>query len=269
MSLTLPLYQLDAFATRPFAGNPAAVCPLPRWLPNTLLQAIAAENNLSETAFVVAREAYWELRWFTPAVEVDLCGHATLATAYALFHYGYAEGDNIRFTSRGGNLTVSREDDGQLTLDFPATPPQPTNAPADLAEALGNAPTAVFRTPYDFMAVYPDEAAVRALTPDFRALAGLGVRGVIVTAPGAADEVDLVSRYFAPGAGIDEDPVTGSAHCALAAYWAHTLGHDDLAAHQVSARGGVLRCRVRGDRVLITGQVQPYLVGEIRIPDGA
>ncbi len=259
--MKIPLYQVDAFTDHLFAGNPAAVCPLGGWLPDELLQKIAAENNLSETAFFVPREDGYRIRWFTPRVEVDLCGHATLASAWVLFHSLAYHGDAIRFHSASGLLRVQREGPW-LELDFPASPPRPCPAPDLLARGLGREPLAVLRSD-DCLALLTDEDEVRALTPDFALLARLDCRGIIVTAPGKA--TDFVSRFFAPGVGIPEDPVTGSAHCTLTPFWAERLGKDRLRARQLSSRGGELDCELRGNRVLIRGRATLYLEGTIHI----
>ncbi len=263
--MKLPLYQVDAFTDRTFAGNPAAVCPLPSWLPDATLAAIAAENNLSETAFVVPVGDDWELRWFTPAIEVDLCGHATLATAFVLLRQ-HPERTQLRFHSREAGVLTVRADGDQLILDFPARPPAPIELPPGMVEAMGGVtPSAMLRASKN-LAVFEDEATVRALKPDLGYVAGMKGDGLVVTAPG--DEVDFVSRYFAPHAGIDEDPVTGSAHCTLTPYWAERLGKSELSARQVSARGGALRCVQAGDRVQIGGRAVLYLEGTIEIPEG-
>lgn len=256
------LFQVDAFADRPFAGNPAAVCPLDAWLDDALLQAIAEENNLSETAFFVPAGDRFELRWFTPVEEVDLCGHATLASAHVLYEqldYGEA---TVRFETRSGVLTVSKNDAG-MTMDFPAAPPEPLDMSDVLAEALGRRPSALLAA-FDYVAVYDSEDDIRALKPDFAALAKLDRRGVVATAPGR--EVDFVSRCFFPALRINEDPVTGSAHCEMAPYWAGRLGRNRLQARQISKRGGAVGCEVRSDRVSLTGRAADYLVGEISIP---
>lgn len=256
--MELDLYQVDAFAARPFGGNPAAVVPLADWLDDGVLQAIALENNLSETAFFVRRDGRYDLRWFTPTVEVDLCGHATLASAHVILNHLDPEATRVDFESKSGPLAVTR--DGELlTLDFPAKPPQPVEDPA-VAAALGAPPLELLRADKT-LAVLESEAAVRAAKPDLAVVAGLKGDGLIVTAPG--EEVDFVSRYFAPHAGIPEDPVTGSAHCVLTPYWAERLGKQELSAWQVSARGGELFCRLAGERVLISGRVAPYLQGRI------
>ncbi len=257
----VPIYQVDAFAARVFAGNPAAVCPLDDWLPDEVLQAIAVENNLSETAFFVKNGADFDLRWFTPAHEVDLCGHATLGSAYVIANYLDNGSTEVRFHSRSGPLTVTRE--GELyTMDFPALPPERIEDSAAVAEALGAAPAELWDE-MDLMAVFANEAAVAALAPDMTKLARLETRGVIATAPG--ETCDFVSRFFAPRAGIPEDPVTGSAHCILTPYWATRLGKTRMSARQISARGGELEVEARGERVLISGRVAPYMEGRIRV----
>ena len=258
--MQLPLYQVDAFASEVFRGNPAAVCPLGSWLDEALMQRIALENQLSETAFFVREGGAYRLRWFTPSEEVDLCGHATLASAHVLFEELGFDGEELRFLTRSGELRVTRAGAGYV-LDFPARPASPTSGGRELAAALGApAPLEVHEGPY-WMAVYPDEAAVRALSPDFKALALLPP--VIATAPGT--DVDFVSRFFAPSFGVDEDPVTGSAHCTSTPYWAERLGRDELVARQVSARGGELRCALRGDRVAVAGDAVLYLRGTIHV----
>ena len=260
--MKLRQYQVDAFATRAFEGNPAAVCPLERWLDDGLLQAIAGENNLSETAFFVPADEGFELRWFTPVAEVDLCGHATLATAHVLFEHLGHPGEAVSFATRSGVLTVRRKD-GLLEMDFPARPPTPCAAPEGLVRALGRQPTAVLRAD-DHLAVFDDEAAVRSLAPDFALLATLDLRGVIVTAPGCTD--DFVSRFFAPRLGIPEDPVTGSAHCALAPYWAARLGKRVLSARQVSKRGGHIACALKDGRVMLAGSAVTFMEAQITLP---
>ncbi len=260
---TLPIYQVDAFTDTVFGGNPAAVVPLADWLPDDRLQAIAAENNLAETAFFVRDGAGYALRWFTPTVEVDLCGHATLAAAHVITSILAPDLQRVEFSTRvAGPLTVDRDGD-RLVLDFPARPPKPVTAPAALTAALGGpAPQAVL-TARDYLVLYEDEAAVRDLTPDFRVLGQLD-RAVIVTAPGTGG-VDFVSRFFAPGHGIDEDPVTGSAHCTLIPFWAKRLGKTVLEARQISARGGALMCDHQGSRVRIGGRAVLYLEGRIHV----
>ena len=261
--MRLPIYHADAFAARRFSGNPAAVMPLESWLPDATLQAIAAENNLSETAFVVREGDVWRLRWFTPAVEVDLCGHATLATALVMRERLGLWSGSVAFMTRSGRLEVG-EEEGRLVLDFPAQPPSPCLAPAGLADALGATPAEVLHN-IDLVCVFADGATVRALEPDFRAIARIDARGVIATAPGEAGDCDFVSRFFAPREGLDEDPVTGSAHCKLIPYWSRRLGRRRLFARQVSRRGGELWCEDRGERVRIAGQGVIYLEGSVEI----
>jgi PhzF family phenazine biosynthesis protein len=263
--MRLPIYQVDAFTDRVFAGNPAAVVPLDSWLPDAQLQAIAAENNLAETAYFLRNDDVFELRWFTPAVEVDLCGHATLATAFVistLLEPGRARMDFV--TRQAGTLTVTRDGD-LFTLDFPSRPALPAAAPhPDLVAALGGPAPLAILDGRDYLVVYEDEAAVRALTPDMTALTKLDRFAVCVTAPGR-DGVDFVSRLFAPAQGIPEDPVTGSTHCTLIPYWAEKLGKTVLSARQVSARGGALTCELVGDRVKIGGKGVLYLEGAITV----
>jgi PhzF family phenazine biosynthesis protein len=267
--MRLQLFQIDAFSSSVFSGNPAAVVPLDAWLPDATLQAIAVENNLSETAFFVSADpggdADFDLRWFTPAMEVDLCGHATLASAHVLVsHLGFGR-ETVTFATKSGLVSVSHGD-GRLALDFPARPGDPLPVSAQLSKALGAEPVEV-RLARDLMAVYATEEQVRALAPDFAGVRELEALGVIVTAPGEAPDVDFVSRFFAPRAGIDEDPVTGSAHCTLAPYWAERLGKTDLHALQVSERGGELFCSYEpgADRVHIAGSAVSYLEGTIAI----
>lgn len=258
MTMRLRQFQVDAFASRPFQGNPAAVCPLERWPDDTLLQAIATENNLSETAFFVPCNAGFELRWFTPTAEVDLCGHATLATAHVLFEQRAHAESTIAFTTRSGDLFVTRDGD-DLCMDFPASRPVPCDAPANLSDGTGAQPIATLAAE-DYIAVFDNEADVRAIEPDPVALARLDRRGVIVTAPG--HDVDFVSRFFSPKYGIPEDPVTGSAHCALTPYWAERLGKDRLTAAQLSARGGDIRCELQGERVILAGRAVTVMEAE-------
>jgi len=259
--LSIPIYQVDAFSDKLFGGNPAAVCPLKGWLPAPQMQKIALENNLAETAFFIPMGKDFEIRWFTPESEVDLCGHATLATAHVLFSHLNFEGDTIHFhTLNAGTLTVSCHDD-LYTLNFPSRVPQSCEVPAGLIEALGGKkPVAVLRS-RDYFIVYETEADVLALKPNFAALSRIESLGFVVTAPG--DNSDFVSRFFAPSAGIDEDPVTGSAHCNLIPYWAERLGKFKLHAYQVSTRRGELWCENKGDRVLMSGKAVTYLKGEI------
>ncbi len=261
--MRLPIYQVDAFTSHLFRGNPAAVCLLDEFLPDATLQAIAAENNLAETAFLVKIEpGNYHLRWFTPAVEVPLCGHATLASAFALAHRVEPDGVVLRFQTLSGELTVARDGD-RYTLDFPVRRPQPSPPRPDLAAALGATPLEQYTGAFE-LAVFASEADLRALQPDFRALAAIPHFALLATAPG--DSVDFVSRFFAPGAGIDEDPVTGSAHCMLTPYWSQRLGKPQLTARQISPRGGELWCEAQGDRVLIAGHGVLYLEGFIEVP---
>jgi PhzF family phenazine biosynthesis protein len=267
-AMQLPLYQVDAFTSRRFAGNPAAVCPLERWLPDDVMQAIAAENNLAETAFFVPRGDDFELRWFTPAVEVDLCGHATLATGFVLMTELDPKRRQVVFHTRSGPLTVRRDDGTRLTMDFPAQPPKPIAPPAGLVEALGARPTEVLLACDTFLvAVYERATEVRALAPDLAAIARLDYFGVTVTARGtdADADVDFVSRFFAPARGVPEDPVTGSSHCRLVPLWAARLGKSELRARQVSVRSGELACRLDGDRVRMTGDAVLVLTGTLHL----
>ncbi len=257
--MKLPLFQIDAFAEGPFQGNPAAVCPLEDWLPDEVLQAIAEENNLSETAFYVGRDGRYDLRWFTPRKEVDLCGHATLAAGHVIFERDGPALAEISFQSKSGPLTVTRLGP-ELQLDFPAVFGEPCDPPAALIEGLGLTPIGCQKA-MDYLAIFKDEHTIRSLQPDFSNLKNLDLRGVIVTSPGS--ETDFVSRFFAPKYGIDEDPVTGSAHCALTPYWADQFGVCKLTAQQLSRRTGRLRCEWKGDRVLLSGQTRAYLEGTI------
>jgi len=252
-------YQVDAFASRVFKGNPAAVVPLTAWLADSLLQAIAEENNLSETAFFVPVNGGYELRWFTPVAEVDLCGHATLATAHVLFTHLKHPLRSVSFFTKSGELVVKPADAG-IEMNSPSRKPAPCDPPKLLLEALGARPTEVLAAD-DYMAVFPSEEIVRSLKPDPSVLRRLDLRGVIVTALG--DSADFVSRFFAPKLGIDEDPVTGSAHCVLAPYWSERLKRNPLNAAQVSKRGGLIRCELQGDRVLLSGQAVTFMEAEI------
>lgn len=243
--MKIPIFQVDAFASRPFTGNPAAVCPLDSWLPDETLQNIALENNLSETAFFVRTGDRFALRWFTPEVEVDLCGHATLASAFVLFAELGLPGDRVCFDTRSGELAVTRAGD-LLSLDFPARPPSSGGVHPRLIDALGAQPLTVLSA-RDYLVVYATEADVRALQPDMQQLSTLDRFAVIVTAPG--DSVDFVSRFFAPSKGVPEDPVTGSAHCTLIPYWSKRLGKTLMQARQISRRGGELECEDRGDQI--------------------
>jgi PhzF family phenazine biosynthesis protein len=259
--MKLPYYEVSAFTTDPFGGNPAGVCPLDARLPDSVLQGIAANNNLAETAFTVPRGNDFELRWFTPTIEMDLCGHATLAAAFILFSERDLRADEVHFHSRSGLLIVSRENN-QLTLDFPSRPAAASATPEALIRGLGAKPSEVLKS-RDYLAVFANEADVRGLKPDFAVLKTLDCLGIIATAPGS--DCDFVSRFFAPGAGVDEDPVTGSAHCTLIPYWSQRLGKTKLFARQVSHRGGELFCEYAGDRARIGGRAVLYLRGEIEI----
>ena len=262
--MQIPIYQIDAFTDRLFAGNPAAVCPLDDWLPDAVMQAIALENNLSETAFLVPEaEGLYRLRWFTPAIEVPLCGHATLASAHLVLSRLTPERDSVAFNTLSGRLEV-RRDGARLAMDLPVDPPAAAEAPSGLAAALGVTPVEVRKGRY-WLAVLADEGEVRELDPDIGALARIPPGNVAVTAPGR--EVDFVSRFFAPGAGVSEDPVTGSAHCLLTPYWAKRLGRRRLTARQLSARGGELVCALSGDRVQLSGACAFYMEGRIELPD--
>ena len=262
-----PIVIVDAFTDHPFAGNPAAVCVLARERDAAWMQAVAQEMNLSETAFLHPEKDAWALRWFTPTVEVDLCGHATLASAQVLWETGAVAADRpAHFQTQSGLLTAERKD-GWIEMDFPATPETPALKPEGLSRAMGIAPRYVGKTRLDYFLELEDEAAVREVRPDFRRLAALGVRGVIVTS--TADEsgarFDFVSRFFAPGSGVPEDPVTGSAHCALAPYWSERLGKTELTGYQCSARGGIVRTRMAGDRVILAGQAVTVFRGELAV----
>ncbi len=261
--MKIPLYHIDAFAGQVFAGNPAAVCPLTEWPDDGLLQRIAMENGLPETAFFTPEKDSYRIRWFSPAMEVDLCGHATLAAAWVLFRYFDQSAEEITFASRSGPLAVRRE--GELiVLDFPAQPPAPCGIPPELAAGLGRDPVETLRAG-DVIAVFSSEEEVAGLTPDPSALARVEARAVVVTAPG--EEADFVSRCFAPRLGIVEDQVTGSAHCELTPYWSKVLGKSSLTARQLSPRGGELHCTEAGERVLIAGRAVPYLEGMITIEE--
>jgi PhzF family phenazine biosynthesis protein len=259
--MRIPIYQVDAFASAVFSGNPAAVCVLDSWLDDRTLQAIAEENNLSETAFLVRDAGGFELRWFTPTTEVALCGHATLASAYVLFNCRRWQEDSVRFTTRwSGELAVARRGE-LLEMDFPSRPVHSIATPAGLAEALGVAPVQVMGSAEDLLVVLDNEKAVAGVQPDFAGLQRIECRGVIVTAKG--DGSDFVSRFFAPRFGIYEDPVTGSAHCVLIPYWASVLRKNELHAFQISKRGGELFCANAGDRVKIAGKAALYLEGTV------
>ncbi len=258
--MKLPIYQVDAFTGKRFGGNPAAVIPLKEWPSDELMQQIAAENNLSETAFFVAEGGGYRLRWFTPTTEVDLCGHATLATAHILFEELDYDEDEIIFKTKSGLLTVVK-DDGRLSMNFPAVTPVQEEGPAILFQGLGIRRTSEVYKSDDYMVVLETEQEVADIQPDFNLLNEVDARGIIVTAPG--NNVDFVSRFFAPQTGVDEDPVTGSAHTKTVPYWSEKLGKNELEAHQISKRGGRLTCRMRGDRIDILGEAVTYLKGEI------
>jgi PhzF family phenazine biosynthesis protein len=259
----VPLVLVDAFTSAPFGGNPAAICVLSEDRPEAWMQAVAREMNQAETAFLRPRAEGFSLRWFTPVVEVALCGHATLAAAHALWENAQAEPDHpIRFHTReSGVLTASRRGEW-IELDFPATPDTSVEAPADLIEGLGATPRYVGRSAYDYLVEFDSEEVVRGLRPDFGRLAKVQARGVIATGPSAGGD-DFVSRFFAPASGIDEDPVTGSAHCCLGPFWSHRLGKTNLVARQISARGGFLRVHVDGERVRLEGQALTVMRGEL------
>jgi predicted PhzF superfamily epimerase YddE/YHI9 len=264
----LPIFQVDAFTDRPFAGNPAGVCLLPAGDPRAAdaawMQAVAREMNLSETAFLVPAEKAFGLRWFTPAVEVELCGHATLASAWVLFEQGLlAAGRTARFHTRSGPLGARRRE-GWIELDFPSEPAAPVEAPPELLEALAVEPRFVGRNRFDYLVEVDSEQLVRGLAPDLHRLASLKERGVMVTSRSSSPQYDFISRFFAPGAGIDEDPVTGSAHCCLGPYWGARLGKQELTGYQASARGGVVRVRLAGERVLLYGRAVTVLRGELQ-----
>jgi len=262
--MEIKIFQADSFTGNLFEGNPAAVCPLDIWLSDTILQKIAAENNLSETAFFVEEKDCFDLRWFTPRAEVDLCGHATLATAAILFERYHFAGTRILFKSRSGNLTVTRNEHG-YGLNFPADHLKPVTEYGNLAKIMGKTPDEVYEGREDLMLVYKDADTIAKIHPDFKAMEQLTKRGIIITAPGKIH--DFVSRFFAPAVGINEDPVTGSAHTTLTPYWASKLNKTTLTAHQASARGGELFCKLLGDRVEISGQVTIYREGMMTVPD--
>ena len=258
-----PFTQVDAFTDRPFAGNPAAVFVLSSARDESWMQSVASEMNLAETAFLVPRSDGFDLRWFTPLCEVDLCGHATLASAHTLWEDGHlANGDAARFHTKSGILKAERQD-GLIWLDFPATPPVAAPTPPDLAEGLGVPLRFVGKTPFDYLVEVDGERTVRGLKPDLTALGRLPVRGTIVTGRASTADYDFISRFFAPAAGVPEDPVTGSAHCALAPFWAERLGKSELTAYQASPRGGAMRLRIAGDRVLLGGKAVTVVRGEL------
>jgi PhzF family phenazine biosynthesis protein len=261
--MKIRMYQVDAFASEVFKGNPAAVCLLDYWINDSVMQQISEENNLSETAFVVRVEGHFEIRWFTPLAEVDLCGHATLAAAHVLFTEGIIQADRVEFHSRNsGILPVERKGE-ELILDFPLDTLEEVTAPRDILEALKRSPLKIMRGRSDYMFIYASQSEIEQLKPDFESLKKLGSRGIIVTSLG--NRVHFVSRFFAPGVGINEDPATGSAHTTLAAYWSKVLDKKKLKARQLSKRGGEFLCEVNGDRVHISGKAVTYLKGEIEV----
>jgi PhzF family phenazine biosynthesis protein len=261
--MTRPIFIVDAFAERPFQGNPAAICPLDRPADPAWMQHVAAEMNLSETAFTVPNGTGFELRWFTPRVEVDLCGHATLATAHLLWQKKFAPADKaIHFQTRSGELTCVQAG-GQVELDFPAEPESEVPASPELAAALGAKPLYTGRNRFDILAEFPSEAAVRQLRPDFAKVEAIPARGIIVTARSENPRFDFVSRFFAPAVGVNEDPVCGSAHCCLGPFWSARLNKSDLVGHQISARGGIVGVRVRGERIVLFGTAVTVVEGRI------
>ncbi len=263
--MKIPIYQIDAFTEKVFGGNPAAVIPLDQWIETDTLQAIALENNLPETVYFVDKKDHFEIRWFTPELEMDLCGHATLAGAYVIFHHLSYDADSILFRSASGALTVSRDGD-LITLDFPSRPGTWVDPPQALVKGLGGIPLQVLKS-RDYLVIYASESEISTIEPDYNLLNQLdyGTGGIIISAPG--DSVDFVSRFFSPGSVIKEDPVTGSAHCTLIPYWRDKLGKSTLHARQISGRGGELFCVDAGDRVKISGRAKTYLIGAITLPE--
>lgn len=264
----LPIYQVDAFADSVFKGNPAAIVPLKEeWLADELMQKIAAENNLAETAYIIQRDGSYDIRWFTPAVEVDLCGHATLASAHIVLNMFHVKAKQVKFNSlRSGTLTVTKDKD-QLVLDFPTDTLSPTDLPEALVQGLNTVPVETYKGKTDYMLVFENQEQIESLSPNFNWIAKVEARGIIVTAPGRDKDIDFVSRFFAPQSGINEDPVTGSAHTTLVPYWSEKLGKKDLLGHQISDRGGILYCQHKGDRVKLGGKTALYLKGEIMLED--
>jgi PhzF family phenazine biosynthesis protein len=261
--LSIPIYQVDAFTDTPFKGNPAAVCLLPEARDEGWMQSVAAEMNLAETAFLVRQEDGYNLRWFTPKMEVALCGHATLASAHILWQTGELPlAETARFHTLSGLLTAARSGD-RIVLDFPATPPTASEPPAGLLEGLGATPVYVGRSAFDYLVEVADETAVRELKPNLHVLMDVDARGIIVTGRAYDPRYDFVSRFFAPRAGVPEDPVTGSAHCVLGPYWQQKLGKSSFVAYQASPRGGVMHVEVKGDRVLLGGYAVTVLRGEL------
>jgi predicted PhzF superfamily epimerase YddE/YHI9 len=265
----IPLFHVDAFTDRPFAGNPAAVCLLPKWKEDGWLQAVAREMNLSETAFLVRQPAHFDLRWFTPTVEVDLCGHATLASAHILWQQaagaeGDSQGEEIRFSTRSGILKAIRPGK-DIELDFPIIPEEAAQAPPGLLAALGASAKYVGRNQFDYLVEVESEAHLRGIAPDFKRLAAIPVRGIIVTSTSADTRYDFVSRFFAPASGVDEDPATGSAHCCLADFWRKRLGKTEFVSFQASARGGVVKVRVVKERAMLGGRAVTVARGELLV----
>jgi PhzF family phenazine biosynthesis protein len=261
--MNFPLFHVDAFADRPFSGNPAAVCLLPSWKEDRWLQAVGAEMNLSETAFLVRQQGHFDLRWFTPKSEVDLCGHATLASAHVLLSEGLARpSEEIRFSTKSGILKALRSGD-DIELDFPLKPEEPAAAPPGLLEALGVSATYVGRNLFDYLVEVASESSLRGIAPDFKRLAALSARGIIVTSRSADARFDFVSRFFAPAVGIDEDPATGSSHCCLVDFWRKRLGKTAFVAYQASARGGVIKVRVENSRAILGGRAMIMAKGEL------
>ncbi len=257
--MKIPIYQIDTFTGNLFSGNPAAVCPLEKWLDESILQSIAAENNQSETAFFVKESNAYRIRWFTPVCEVDLCGHATLASAYVYFRYTNSESETIKFLSRSGELNVTKNAD-LLSLNLPSKNPKSSKLSQDIIDAVNIEPIEVFKSD-DYILIYDNQDQIIQLDPIMEKLKDIDLRGVIVSAPGIS--CDFVSRFFAPKFGINEDPVTGSAHCSLVPYWSDKLGKNTLHAIQLSKRGGELFCEMKGDRVIISGKVVEYMNGQI------
>jgi PhzF family phenazine biosynthesis protein len=262
---TITQYQVDAFADEVFKGNPASVCVLDEWLDDSLMQNIAMENNQAETVFVVKADKHYDIRWFSPTVEIALCGHATVATAFILFNVLKKENDQIIFNSKSGLLCVNKETNGMITIDFPADPPtEVSEIPAGLFEGLNIKPTSVWKGKFDYMVEVEKEEIVNNLQPNFNLIATIPSRGVLVTSKG--EEVDFVSRCFFPQTGVDEDSVTGSAHCLLVSYWNSKTGKSSFIATQNSKRGGKLICKLQADRVLMSGYATLYMKGEIYLP---
>jgi PhzF family phenazine biosynthesis protein len=262
--MTIPLFHVDAFTDRPFAGNPAAVCLLPSWKEDRWLQAVAREMNLSETAFLVKQADHFHLRWFTPKTEVDLCGHATLASAHVLWNQKQTISDEIHFSTRSGILTAMHRD-GEIELNFPLEPDEPSPVPANLVAALNVSPLYIGKNRFDYIVEVDSENTLRHLEPDFRLLGTVPCRGVIVTSRSADPRFDFVSRAFFPRLGVDEDPVCGSAHCCLAHFWRNRLGKSEFVAFQVSARGGVVKARIAKDRVFLSGKAIMVAKGEVLV----